>query len=45
MDEIFIRDLHMKINVQKTKVLVCGRDNETRIQINLRGNQTVKQVN
>jgi hypothetical protein len=44
MDEIFIKDLRMKINVQKTKVLVCGRENVNRIQIKLRGNQTVKQV-
>lgn len=46
MDEIFIKDLRMKINVQKTKVLVCvcGKENVTRIQIKLRGNQTVKQV-
>lgn len=35
MDEIFIRDFRMKINVQKTTVLIRGRENDTRIQIKL----------
>lgn len=30
MDETFIRDLHMKINMQKLKILVSGRENKTK---------------
>lgn len=41
MDETFVKELNMKINVQKTKVLVCGRENKTRVQLKLRGNQIV----
>lgn len=39
IDEIFIRGLSMKINVQKTKILVCGKENKIRVQIKLRRNQ------
>lgn len=39
IDEIFIRGLRMKINVQKTEILVCGKENKIRVQIKLRGNQ------
>jgi len=36
MDEIFNMELDMRINVKKTKVLVYGRENRTRIQIKIR---------
>jgi len=36
MDKTFNNNLKMKINVQKTKVLVCGRENRTRVHIKLR---------
>lgn len=36
-DEPLNKDLDIKINVKKTKVLVCERENKTRIKI--RGNQ------
>lgn len=43
MNETFNNDLRMKINVHKTKVLVCEREN-TRVHIQLRGNQRIDQV-
>jgi hypothetical protein len=33
MNKIFEKKLEMRINVKKTKVLICERENNTRIQI------------
>jgi len=35
MDKTINNDLKMKLNVQKTKVFVCGRKNRTRLHIKL----------
>jgi len=43
MYKTFEKKLEMRINVKKTKLLVCERENNTRIQIKLR-NQTIEQV-
>jgi len=44
MNETLNKDLNMKINVQKTRVLVRGRENKTIVKIKLRGNQIIDQV-
>lgn len=44
MYETLIRDLDTKINVQKTNLLVCGRENKSKEHTNLRGNQIIKQI-
>jgi hypothetical protein len=41
MDKSFKKVLEMRINVKKTQVLVCERENSTRIQIKIR-NQTIE---
>jgi len=43
MDETLKKVLEMRINVKKTQVLVCERENSTRIQIKIR-NQIIEEV-
>jgi len=43
MDETFKKELEMRMNVKKTKVMVCERENSTRIHIKIqkyRNNRT-----
>lgn len=44
MDETFVRNLSMKINMQKTKILVYRRENNIRVKLMFRVNQIIKQV-
>lgn len=39
MDEILNKDFKMKINVWKTKVLLCEKESKTRVHIQLIGSQ------
>jgi hypothetical protein len=43
MDKTFEKELKMRINLKKTNVLVCERENNTRIQIKIR-NQTIEKI-
>ena len=38
------KDLHMKINTNKTKVLVCSRYNSIRTSIKLKDGENIEQV-
>lgn len=38
MEETMNNELHMKIKMKKTKVLVCSRNNYTRVKMYLQGN-------
>ena len=38
------KDLHMKINTKKTKVLVCSRYNSIRTSIKLKDGENIEQV-
>ncbi|XP_025417940.1 uncharacterized protein LOC112688792 [Sipha flava] len=44
MEETLLNELSMKINAQKTKVLVCSRNNNITTRIHLQNNQEIKQV-
>ncbi|KAL4082173.1 hypothetical protein QTP88_005266 [Uroleucon formosanum] len=44
MEETLLNELSMKINTQKTKVLVCSRNNNITTRIHLQNNQEIKQV-
>lgn len=35
----------MKINIHKMKILICERKSKTKIQIKIRGNRVIEQVN
>lgn len=39
-----INELHMTINIRKTKVLICSRNNYTRVKLYLQGNHKLEQV-
>jgi len=44
LEQAMEKDLHIKINAKKTKVLVCSRDNNIRTKIKLKSDETVEQV-
>ncbi|KAF0772940.1 Reverse transcriptase domain-containing protein [Aphis craccivora] len=44
MEETLLNELSMKINTQKTKVLVCSRNNNITTKIHLQNNQEIKKV-
>lgn len=44
IEETLLNELSMKINTQKTKVLVCSRNNNITTRIHLQNNQEIKQV-
>ncbi|VVC34843.1 Endonuclease/exonuclease/phosphatase,Reverse transcriptase domain [Cinara cedri] len=44
MEETLLNELSTKINTQKTKVLVCSRNNNITTRIHLQNNQEIKQV-
>ncbi|VVC30385.1 Endonuclease/exonuclease/phosphatase,Reverse transcriptase domain [Cinara cedri] len=44
MEETLLNELSMKINTQKTKVLVCSRNNNITTRIHLQNNQKIKKV-
>ena len=44
MELIMEKDLHMKMNSKKTKIVVCSRDNPRRTRIKLNDNEIIEQV-
>lgn len=44
MDETFNKEFNMRINLNKSIVMECRRENRTRIQIKIQGSQILKQV-
>lgn len=44
LEQVMEKDLHMKINTKKTKVLVCSRYNSIRTSIKLKDGENIEQV-
>jgi len=44
MELVMEKDLHMKMNSKKTKVVVCSRENPRRTIIKLIDNETIEQI-
>jgi len=44
MKETLLNEFNMKINMKKTKVLVCSRNDNIRAKIHLQNNQAIEQV-
>jgi hypothetical protein len=44
LEQVMEKDLHMRINIKKTKILVCSRYNNIRTRIKLKDGETIEQV-
>jgi ABC-type enterochelin transport system ATPase subunit len=44
LEQVMEKDLHMKINTKKTKILVFSRYNITRTRLKLKDGKTIEQV-
>jgi len=44
MEESLLNELNMKINMKKTKVLLCRRKNNIKARIHLQNQQAIEQV-